>query len=90
VRSRTTPRFRKALAALPSQIQEQAREAYRQFQRDPWHPGLRFKKVHPTLPIYSARVGLGYRAVGLREENDTVVWYWIGSHAEYDTLTRRS
>lgn len=89
MRSRTTERFRKALAKLPGQVQEQAREAYRQFLRDPWHPGLRFKQVHSTLPIYSARVGLHYRALGELQENDTVVWFWIGSHAEYDRLLRR-
>lgn len=89
MKSRTTERFRKALAGLPGEVQEQARAAYRQFIRDPHHPGLRFKPVHPTEPIYSARVGRGYRAVGVLD-GDTVVWYWIGSHAEYDRmLTRR-
>lgn len=89
MRSRTTARFRKALADLPEQVQEQARAAYRQFLRDPRHPGLRLKQIHSTLPIYSARVGLHYRAVGERQEDDTVVWFWIGSHAEYDRLIRR-
>jgi hypothetical protein len=86
VRSRTTERFRKALADLPEQVQEQARGAYRQFLLDPWHPGFRFKQVHPTLSIYSARVGLHYRALGVREEEDLVIWFWVGSHAEYDRL----
>jgi hypothetical protein len=26
-----------------------------------------------------------YRAVGQLEE-DTVIWFWVGSHAEYDQL----
>lgn len=72
-------------ALLPEQIQEQAREAYRQFKRDPGHPSLRFKKVHPELSIYSARLGKNYRAVG-QLEGDTVIWFWLGSHAEYDKL----
>jgi hypothetical protein len=89
VKSHTTQRFRKALAALPDEVQEQARSAYRQFIRDPQHPGLRFKPVHPSQPIYSARVGRGHRALGILE-GDTIVWYWIGSHAEYDRmLTQR-
>jgi hypothetical protein len=54
---------------------------------DPAHPSLRFKLVHPTRPIYSVRIGLDYRALGLRE-GDTMVWFWIGSHAEYDRLVR--
>ena len=40
------------------------------FQQDPHHPSLRFRQVHPTRPIFSARVGLHYRAVGIRQGND--------------------
>lgn len=85
MKSRTTAKFHKAFAELPELVQEQAREAYRQFMRDPWHPSLRFKLVHPNLPIYSVRVSKGYRAVGQRDANG-VVWFWIGSHADYDKL----
>jgi hypothetical protein len=88
VKSGTTERFRKALAALPDEVQEQARSAYRQFMRDPHHPGLRFKPVHPSQPVYSARVGRGYRALGVLD-GDTVIWYWIGSHAEYDRMLKQ-
>ncbi len=84
--SRTTARFRRAYAALPERARAQAREAYRTFVRDPQHPGLRLKPVHRTRPIYSARVGLGYRALAARGEGDVWVWFWIGSHAEYDRL----
>ena len=59
--------------------------AYRLFRLDPHHAGLHFKCVHPKRPIYSARVGLGYRALGVLD-GDTVVWFWIGSHADYDRL----
>jgi hypothetical protein len=85
VKSRTTAQFRQAFATLPQQVQQQARNAYRQFQQDPWHPSLRFKQVHPTLPIYSARVSKSYRAVGVKSEN-SIVWFWIGKHADYDKL----
>jgi hypothetical protein len=83
--SRTTSRFRELLAALPDHVRQQAREAYRLFRHNPSHPGLRFKQVHTDPPIYSARVGIGYRAVGALE-GDTVVWFWIGSHADYDKI----
>lgn len=86
--SRTTLRFRELLAALPAHVRQQAREAYRIFEQNPAHPGLRFKQVHADPPIYSARVGIGYRAVGALD-GDTVVWYWIGSHADYDKLLAR-
>lgn len=83
--SRTTRQFRELLAALPRHVRQQAREAYRLFRDNPRHPGLHFKRVHEYPPIFSARVGIGFRAIGVRDGN-TIVWYWIGSHAEYDRL----
>jgi len=83
VNSRTTAEFRKLFADLPEQVKKQTRAAYRQFKEDPSHPSLRFKKVHPDLPIYSARITKNYRAVG-QLDGETVIWFWVGSHAEYD------
>jgi mRNA-degrading endonuclease RelE of RelBE toxin-antitoxin system len=85
VKSHTTTQFRRAFAKLPESVQKQTREAYRKFQQDPGHPSLRFKKVHSELPIYSARISKDYRAVG-QLEGDAVIWFWVGSHAEYDKL----
>ena len=68
-------------------MRAQAREAYRRFQQDPSHRGLRFKSVHPSLPVYSARVGLGYRAIGTLI-GDTVIGSWIGSHEDYERLLK--
>lgn len=85
MKSSTTARFRKAFTRLPKPVQRQARAAYRLFQKSPNHPGLRFKKVHPTEPIYSARISLDYRALGVMEDAE-IVWFWIGSHADYDRL----
>ena len=85
--SRTTERFRKAFAFLPGHVQQRAREAYRQFRDDPAHPSLRFKQVHASRPIFSARVGLSYRALAVRDD-DSLIWFWIGTHADYDQLLR--
>lgn len=85
MKSRTTAEFRKCFAALPKQVQEQTRDAYRLFKENPNYPSLRFKKVHPELPIYSARISNNYRAVG-QLDGDTAIWFWVGSHAEYDRL----
>ena len=49
----------------------------------PPEPALQAR--HSTRPIYSVRIGLGYRALGVREA-DEIVWFWIGSHADYDQL----
>ena len=70
-------------------MQERARAAFRQFQQDPTHPGLRFKQVHATRPIFSARVGLGYRALAIRDDQ-VFVWFWIGTHGDYDKLLQQS
>ena len=42
--SRTTRQFRILFASLPAHVQEQARQAYRLFRENPYHPGLHFKK----------------------------------------------
>jgi len=83
--SRTTERFRACFARLPQEIQRQAREAYTRFVDNPSHPGLRFKQVHPVQPVYSVRISLDYRALGVRE-GDTMVWFWIGPHSDYERL----
>jgi hypothetical protein len=86
LKSRTTKRFRDAFTRLPSEIKKRARDAYELFQHDPGHPSLRFKRLHGTeQEIYSARITRDYRAVGVRDE-DTIIWFWIGSHADYERL----
>jgi hypothetical protein len=87
--SHTTRNFRELLAALPAHIQRQARETYAIFEQNPAHPGLHFKPVDSRPPpVYSVRVGIGYRALGTLE-GSAVVWFWIGSHADYDRLLRQ-
>lgn len=83
MKSVTTSGFRKCFAELPQRIQQRARESYKTFLRDPSHPGLQLKQVHTTRPIFSARVSIEYRALALRED-ETWVWFWIGSHSDYD------
>ena len=55
------------------------------FLSNPGHPGLQFKKLEGTDDIYSARIGLGYRTLAV-VDGDRIVWYWIGSHGDYDRL----
>ena len=72
---------------LPKPVQDKAASAYALWSANPGHLSLRFKKVHATLPIYSVRIDRAYRAVGVLN-GDSVVWFWIGSHANYETLLR--
>lgn len=76
------------LAALPLQIRQSAREAYKFFNLNPNHPSLQFKKAHNTRPIYSVRINVDYRALGEIDGND-IIWFWIGPHREYEKLLRR-
>jgi len=85
VLSVTTDRFRKAFDRLPENIKNKARRSYLQWQADPQHPSLAFKQVYSEKQIYSVRIGLSYRALGLKEEN-TMIWFWIGSHEDYNNL----
>jgi len=87
VLSRTTERFRSQFSALPKPAQDKAVAAYELWASNPEHPALRFKKVHSTKPIYSVRVDRAWRAVGILD-GDTVVWFWIGSHGDYEALLR--
>jgi len=86
--SRVTDAFLAFFAALPEKVKSQVRKAYRLWRQNPSHPSLQFKRVHAREPIYSVRVSLGWRVLGLLE-GDTIYWFWVGSHAEYDRLLER-
>lgn len=85
MKSRVTEDFLALLADLPTEVRARARKNYRLWQQNPSHPSLHFKRVHSADPIYSIRVGLRWRALGLLEW-DTIHWFWIGSHADYDGM----
>lgn len=86
IESRTTRQFWDAFAELPPEAQQDAKGAYRLFQSNPAHRSLRFKKLEGEDQIYSVRIGLGYRALGAMK-GSRIVWFWIGSHADYDRMT---
>ena len=71
--SKTTERFWKCYCELPGTIKKQAKEAYKQFQEDPYYPSLHFKQVHSTRPVFSVRITKDYRAVGIIQGEDITV-----------------
>ena len=85
MKSQTTEEFRALLAAAPASVQAKAQGAYRLWSENPAHPSLRFKKVHNTLAIYSVRIDLDWRALGVLKQG-VVIWFWIGPHSEYERL----
>jgi hypothetical protein len=82
VRHRANPRFWDCYRKLPEDVRRLADESWRLLRRDPKHPSLHFKKIGR---FWSARVGLHFRALAVEHE-DTLVWFWVGSHAQYDRL----
>jgi hypothetical protein len=87
VNSQLTDEFLACFAKLPDAVKEQGRKAYKLWRDNPHHPSLHFKKIHNHEGLYSIRVSRGWRALGLVEGN-TIIWFWIGSHAEYDNLIK--
>jgi len=70
-----------AFEKLPKSVQELAREKYSLWERDPFHRSLHFEERRNSVCV--VRIGNSYRALGLRE-GDTVLWFWIGTHEEYN------
>jgi len=78
-------RFWRCYRGLPKDIRDLADRNYATLKADPSHRSLHFKKIGE---LWSARVGLHYRALATESDGD-LVWFWIGPHAEYDKLVGR-
>ncbi len=76
------PSFWRAYHQLPERVRALADKQFQLLKADPQHPSLHFKRVGR---FYSARVGAHYRTLAV-EAPDGVLWFWIGSHAEYDRI----
>ncbi len=79
-----TPDFWKLYGQLPIEIQTLANKNFELLQQNLRHPSLKLKKINQ---YWVARIGLNYRAVAV-QSGDSMVWFWIGSHAEYDELLK--
>jgi hypothetical protein len=82
---RTTARFWTLLARLPEPIQRVAHENFELLKKNPAHPSLHFKRIGN---LWSARVGINYRAVAVEDGSD-FIWVWIGPHDEYQRLIKQ-
>ena len=76
------PSFWRAYDQLPEQVRALADKQFALLKANPQHPSLHFKRVGR---FHSARVGAHYRALAV-DAPDGVLWFWIGSHAEYDRI----
>lgn len=78
-------RFWRCYRALPTAVQALADRNYALLRSNPSHSSLHFKQVGI---LWSVRVGVHYRALAVSADDD-LVWFWVGSHAEYDRLVGR-
>jgi hypothetical protein len=79
-----SPAFWEAYTKLPANVRAVADKNYALLKQNPQHPSLHFKKLGR---YWSVRIGLRYRALAV-EADDALVWFWIGSHADYDALVK--
>ncbi len=75
-------RFWALYDALPKTVRSVADKNFQLLKSDPKHPSLHFKRLGK---VWSVRVGEHHRALG-HDVPGGVLWFWIGSHAEYDRI----
>jgi len=66
-------------------VRELADKNHKLLKADPRHPSLQLKQAGGTKQVWSVRVGMHHRALGL-DKPEGIVWFWIGSHADYDAI----
>jgi mRNA-degrading endonuclease RelE of RelBE toxin-antitoxin system len=68
---------------LDETVRNRAKKAFELWIENPFHPSLHFKCINSEEEIWSVRITLDYRALGV-PDGDTVTWFWIGSHKDYE------
>ena len=82
MRHLASPSFWETYAKLPENIRALADKNYTLLKENPRHPSLQLKRVGR---FWSVRIGSRYRALAV-EVDAGLLRFWIGSHADYDTL----
>ena len=85
MKSCALPEFWDCLENLPPQVQKIARKNFKLWQANPSLKSLAFKKIKSDL--WSVRAGSGFRALATFED-DRFLWFWIGTHDEYERIIR--
>jgi mRNA-degrading endonuclease RelE of RelBE toxin-antitoxin system len=83
MKSATLPSFWESYEKLDETVRKRARKAYELWMENPFHPSLHFKCINSEEEIWSVRITINYRALGVLD-GDTVIWFWIGSHKDYE------
>ncbi len=77
-----SPSFWDCYSKLPPEIQRLADKNFELLKANSQHRSLHLKKIGK---YWSVRTGKHYRALGVEIETD-ILWFWIGTHADYDKL----
>ena len=83
MKSATLPSFWEAYKTLDENLRQRARKSFRLWADNPFHPSLHLKCINVEEDVWSARVTLTHRAIGIMQ-GDVVTWFWIGTHDEYE------
>jgi len=83
MKSLTLPSFWQSYRNLNESMRRKARKTYIMWSQNPFHPSLHFKCINHAEDLWSVRITRGYRALGIMD-GDTVTWFWIGSHDDYE------
>ncbi|MEA3498102.1 MAG: hypothetical protein U9R16_03480 [Campylobacterota bacterium] len=81
-------KWKKLYKKLPIDIRKTAKKQYKIFKDNPFHSSLHFKRVHSNQPIFSARININYRTIGILNNENIIIWFWIGSHDEYEKILK--
>lgn len=78
----TVEQFSRLYDQLPLRVRKVADHNFSVIKQYPNHPLLRLLKVEG---VWSMRVGSRHRALAI-EEDDTIIWFWIGKYKHYTAL----
>ena len=91
-KNRTARSFREQFKNLPVHIREAIRAAAILFDRDPAHRSLRLHELNDNRKgahqphSFSVSPTMQHRAIYVVQDGINV-WYWVGTHAAYNTFT---
>ena len=90
--NKATKEFMQLLGKLSKSTRRLVRVAAIEFDKDPTRKTFRFHQLKETSrgnhqpDSYSVSVNMSIRAIYVLD-GDVKVWYWIGTHAEYNRFT---
>jgi len=85
------PNFKKLASALPKKVQEKAKETYQAWKED--NNNIKSHIINGcdrnVFAIGFTVDGTSFRVLGIKtkhENKDRCVWFWIGSHEDYNNF----